>query len=137
MSSWTQTVENPDYQDALRATEGLESPAQGFIRPSKVQGGPTSLSAVILKQNNTIIQLLVKACEKLEDCNTEIKSLKEKARKAKEEDLEDSIQGLTKKLEQISLGSSSKEPVKKAKGSFFVFEDPLKIYEREKKKAQQ
>lgn len=136
MSSWTQTAESTEYRDALEATEELDAPAQGFVRPSRIQGGQASSLTAVLKQNNTIIQLLVKISERLDDCILDLKNLKNKAEKGKEVDLEDSIQDLTKKLEKVSLGGTITEPVKKSKGPFYVFTDPLKIYENEKKKSQ-
>ena len=138
MSSWTQTAESSEYKDALKATESLESPSQGFVKPTQIQktGGPASLSSAIIKQNNTIIQLLVKTNEYLEDCIQNIKHLSSSVSKGKEvpTNFEEVLKDLTGRLEKVSLGDPV-PPKKKKAGPFYVFQDPLEILEQERKKA--
>lgn len=139
MSSWTQTAESSEYKDALKATESLESPSQGFVRPTQIQktGGPASLSSAIIKQNNTIIQLLVKTNEYLEDCSQNIRQLGVNISKGKEvpSNFEETLKDLTGRLEKVSLGDPIPQKKKKS-GPFYVFQDPLEILKQERKKAE-
>lgn len=57
-SNYATTNTTQAYRDAVAATEQIEPPSLGFIRPSEFQG-PTSGSSAIIKQNNTQLQLLV------------------------------------------------------------------------------
>ncbi|KAI3695885.1 hypothetical protein L1987_78888 [Smallanthus sonchifolius] len=127
--SYEQTVNSSIYKEAAKALEQFDSPAIGI---TKVPGVNTSV-----KQNNFVIQLLVKLSEKAEDLQEEIRGLKKEVlnlQKAKEtkEDFQITVDELTRKLEGVQIGD---EKPSKKKGPFYVYEDPLKIFEREKAKS--
>lgn len=131
MTDWKITAATKSYKQSLASTESLDPPSVGFIRP--VQG--INISSV-LKQNNTIIQLLVSISERLEDVQADLSKLrKEVTEKGKaqvvSENLDPILDELQKKLEGLHIGEP--KPQKK-KSPFFVYKDPLKIYESEKRK---
>lgn len=131
MSDWKIAAATKAYRQSLASTESLDPPSIGFLKP--VQG--IGLSSV-LKQNNTIIQLLVSISEKLEDIQADLSNLKKEVTikgkaQATSEDLEPILDELQKKLEGLHIGEP--RPQKK-KSPFFVFKDPLKIYESEKRR---
>ena len=72
MSNWRVTARTEHYLDALKATESIEVPAEGFATPSSSQ----KPHSTIIKQNNTIIQLLIKISENLENCVDTVKDIK-------------------------------------------------------------
>ncbi|KAJ1704481.1 hypothetical protein LUZ63_004260 [Rhynchospora breviuscula] len=135
MSDWRLTAESSVYREALRATESIEEPALGFVKPTEATQRATS---TIIKQNNTIIQLLVKIKEELEDCKDQIRELR-RAKAPEGSDTTDTTEALEQiqnQLKNLRLGppSTSKRPT--ITGKFFVYRDPKKIYEEEKKKIQ-
>ena len=72
MNDWSITAKTEPYKNAIAATESLEEPAVGFVKPLEV--APKATTA-LLKQNNTIIQLLVKISEELLDCKKAIENI--------------------------------------------------------------
>ncbi|KAJ1689907.1 hypothetical protein LUZ63_014062 [Rhynchospora breviuscula] len=132
MSDWRLTAESSVYREALRATESIEEPALGFVKPTEATQRATS---TIIKQNNTIIQLLVKIKEEFEDCKDQIRELK-RAKAPEGSDTTETLEQIQNQLKNLSLGplSISKRPT--ITGKFFVYLDPKKIYEEEKKKVQ-
>lgn len=133
MSDWRTSAATRSYRSSLTFTESIDPPSVGFLKPA--QG--TGLAAVI-KQNNTLIQLLVSISEKLEDIQAEVSTLrKEVTDKGKSraipEDLDPFLEEIQKKLEGFHIGEPKPRPPKK-KSPFFVFTDPLKIYEAEKQR---
>ncbi|KAD4584343.1 hypothetical protein E3N88_21944 [Mikania micrantha] len=130
-----------DYQEAVTATEEIESPTLGFIRPSDFKTGSITLSTAIIKQNNTLIYLVTKQAERLSELGGEVERLKRAVevlgkREVKPVDLEDSIESLTKRLDNLAI--SGKPSASNKKGQIYVFKDPHKIfkeeYEKQKKK---
>lgn len=79
-SNYATTKTTQAYRDAVVATEQIESPSLGFIRPSEFQG-PASRNSTVIKQNNTQLQLLVQIAESLKDIRAELKLLTEQTRK--------------------------------------------------------
>ncbi|KAG6510262.1 hypothetical protein ZIOFF_028271 [Zingiber officinale] len=75
--SYINTKATSSYKEALQATEEIEAPTLGFCRPSEYKGGISSNIALI-KQANTLIQLLVTILEKLEALEERIKKLEAK-----------------------------------------------------------
>ena len=71
MSNWRITSKSSSYLEALKATDSIEELAVGFANPTETPKGTSTL----IKQNNTIIQLLVKFKEELEDCKTAIRRI--------------------------------------------------------------
>lgn len=130
MTDWRIAAATKAYRNSLIATESIDPPSVGFTKPVTGAGLTT-----LLKQNNTIIQLLVSVSEKLEDLQTEVTRLKkEVTEKGKTpvttENLDPILEEIQKKLESFHIG----EQKSKKKSPFFVFKDPLKIYETERQK---
>jgi hypothetical protein len=134
MSNWRITSKSSSYIEALKATESIEEPSVGFVKPTESIKGTTT----IIKQNNTIIQLLVKISEGVEDCKESIQNIRkvvaEQASAGTKSDITSTIEELQKNLNKLSLGEPVPRP-KKKEVPFFVFKDPLKIFEEEKKKS--
>ncbi|GJS59270.1 hypothetical protein Tco_0654054 [Tanacetum coccineum] len=130
-----------EYQEAIQATEDLESPAVGFAKTSDYKGGLTNQVNAVIKQNNTLLYLATKQSQKLVELEEKFDKLKQeihtiKEREVQPADLEDSISSLAKRLDNFSI--SGKLPVKRINGKIHVFEDPNKIFkeqfEKESKK---
>lgn len=136
MNDWRNTARSSIYQEALKATETLEEPSQGFVKPAECTKGATS---ALIKQNNTIIQLLVKIKEELEDCKIAIKRLEAaKTQVPETENLTHSIEDLQKGLQKLNLGetSTSVKKIKRQTGQFFVFKNPKEIFDSVKSQKQ-
>ncbi|KAJ1685823.1 hypothetical protein LUZ63_017213 [Rhynchospora breviuscula] len=105
MSDWRLSANSTNYREALRATETIHPPAVGFVRPQDITGKATEVQ---FKQNNTIIQLLLKLTEEVEDLKVAVKKLE--AVKGKEvtqpNDLSDSLDQIQQQLQKLSLGMS-------------------------------
>jgi hypothetical protein len=133
MSDWRITERSSNYLEALKATESIDDTAAGFVKPTEASKG----TAIVIKQNNTIIQLLVKISEGVEDCKEIVQNIRkvvaEQASAGTKSDISDTIEGLQKSLEKLKLGDPVSKP-KKKEVPFFVFKDPKKIFEEEKKK---
>ena len=129
MNDWSITAKTEPYKKALAATESLGDPAVGFINPKEVPQGTTTTSTVI-RQNNTIIQLLVKISEGIEDIK---KVVTDRTSTGTSSDISRSLADLQNNFQKLSLGEPIK-PKPKPKGPLFVFKDPLKIFEEERKK---
>ncbi|KAG6473555.1 hypothetical protein ZIOFF_067472 [Zingiber officinale] len=104
-----------DYEEALANTEEISSPAIGFI----VAKDATNKD--IDRQNNTIIDLLLKNNEKLDQLL--IKPVSSNS---------EQVATLAKQLEGLTLGVVKAVPPKKE--SFYVYQDPLQIFKKEKEK---
>nr|AYH52621.1 ORF2 [Dioscorea bacilliform AL virus 2] len=114
------------YVEALTLTEDIEPPAVGFGKPLEFKGSVSSYCGAIIKQNNTIIQLLVSLHEKVE-------SIEERLRKVEKKELSlttDLTNDLVSKISQIRLGD---KPIPK-KGVLLVDKDPLVIIREEQEK---
>lgn len=125
---------SPEYQEAVKVTEEIESPSLGFIRPSDHKAGVNSQNTAIIKQNNTLIYLVIKQAQRLEEIGESIERLKRNiealVRKESEPaELDEAIKGLTQRLESLTV--SGKAPVGGKKGPIYVFKDPNKIFEEE------
>jgi hypothetical protein len=132
MSDWRLTAESSIYKEALKATKSIEEPAYGFTKPSDITRNTTS---AIIKQNNTIIQLLVKLREDLEDCKVAIRRIEAaKARASEPEDLTVSIQELQKDLQKLNLGEPSEKKIRKPTDNLFIFKNPKHIFDSVKNK---
>ena len=127
---------SPDYIEALQASQEVESPAVGFSAPSGLQGGQVTLSKEIIKQNNTLIYLVLKQAE-------EVRSLKDQLDKVshnlatfveedrKEKELSDSIADLTKRLGLIATDKAQAPRTKQ--GPIYYYRDPKAIFESQYK----
>jgi len=131
MSDWRLSANSSIYTDALKATETLGTPAVGFVKPTEVTERITSVQ---LKQNNTVLQILIKIKEDLEDLKVAVRRIEAaKAKEAQPEELSTSIDELQKQLSKLSLGAGPSQPrVTKPKGKLFVFKNPQDIFNTEK-----
>lgn len=132
MSDWRIASSTKSYRNSLIATESIDPPSIGFFKPVAGAG-----LATVLKQNNTIIQLLVSVSERLEDLQSDVTKLKKEfAEKGKPqatpENLDPILDEIQRKLEEFHIGDQRSRTTKKS--PFFVFKDPLKIYEAERQK---
>lgn len=78
--NWRLTAESLSYKEAVKSTESTEEPAVVLTKPSEYFKGATTETTTLIKQNNTIIQLLVCVSEKLEDCAENLHQLNLKAK---------------------------------------------------------
>lgn len=126
--SYINTASTSAYKEALTATEQIEEPALGFVKPRdhNREGIQRSVTAVT-KQNNTLIQLVVNLHEK-------INTLEEKIEKLRKEPLQSTgiSADLITKLENLTI--QEREKPKEPRGKRLVFKDPLEIIKAEKKK---
>ncbi|KAG6484143.1 hypothetical protein ZIOFF_060938 [Zingiber officinale] len=100
-----------NFDEALISTEEISSPAIGFICVKE------ATNKDINRQNNTIIDLLLRINFKLDQLLA--KSVPTNT---------EQILSLTKQLEGLTLGKPKK------KEPFYVYQDPLVIYKKEKEK---
>ncbi|QJF45519.1 hypothetical protein KM760_gp2 [Ivy ringspot-associated virus] len=113
------------YREALAATEEIQSPAQGFVRPDEVKGG-ISAAVATTKQLNTIICLLVDLNEKVDDLAARVKVLEDQVKQPVTASVPADVLA---KLNNLTIGRKV-EP----KGQLRVFTDPKVIIEKEKAK---
>ena len=134
MNNWRLSTRSEAYQNALKATESIEEPAEGFIKPSST---PKATSTLI-KQNNTIIQLLIKISENLDDCLDKVKDIRrvvtEKSAGTSSGVSEKVLEDPEKSLQKLNLGEIVPKPKPKP-APFYVYKNPTKIFEEEKRKA--
>ncbi|KAJ1691999.1 hypothetical protein LUZ63_016154 [Rhynchospora breviuscula] len=123
MSDWRLSANSTNYRETLKATESIQSPAVGFVKPQDITGRATKVQ---FKQNNTIIQLLLKLTEEVEDLKVAVRKIE--TAKGKEvtqpDDLSDSLDQIQQQLQKLSLGEPSKAAVPKPKGKLFVLKSP-------------
>lgn len=131
--TYLQSEATLSYKKAVLATESIESPALGFIRPADYKGANTGQAALI-KQNNTLIQLVVDLSEKVTSLSDNIKTLRDEVRQLqKGKEVVDITDDLISKLERLTLGQPEPKP-KEKKGTLRVFKDPFKILDEENAK---
>ncbi|GJV64983.1 hypothetical protein Tco_1475811 [Tanacetum coccineum] len=104
-----------EYQEAILATEDLESPAVGFAKTSDYKGGLTNQVNAVIKQNNTLLYLATKQSQKLVELEEKFDKLKQeihtiKEREVQPADLEDSISSLAKRLDSFSISGKLPKP---------------------------
>ncbi|PKU73629.1 hypothetical protein MA16_Dca009936 [Dendrobium catenatum] len=58
---------NGEYKAALKATDNIEPPSVGFVNPSEARQHSASAFGAMIKQNNTVIQLLLTITERVKD----------------------------------------------------------------------
>ncbi|KAJ4760007.1 ORF II [Rhynchospora pubera] len=123
MSDWRLSANSTIYKEALKAIETIHQPAVGFVRPQDITGRAIDVQ---FKQNNTIIQLLLKLTEEVEDLKAAVKKIE--ATKGKEvtqpDDLTNSLDQIQQQLQKLSLGEPSKPAVPKPKGKLFCVQKP-------------
>ncbi|GJT93550.1 hypothetical protein Tco_1082395 [Tanacetum coccineum] len=100
-----------EYQEAIQATEDLESPAVGFAKISDYKGGLSVQVNTVIKQNNTLLYLATKQSQKLVELEEKFDKLKQEIhtiiKEVQAADLEDSISSLAKRLDNFSISGNS------------------------------
>ncbi|GJU28358.1 hypothetical protein Tco_1166979 [Tanacetum coccineum] len=105
-----------EYQEAIQAIEGIESPAVGFAKTPDYKGGLTIQVNAVIKQNNNLLYLASNQSRKLIELEEKFDKLKQEVHTIIEKeiqpaDLEDSISGLVKRLDNFSISEmSSRRP---------------------------
>ncbi|GKG35309.1 hypothetical protein Tco_0440463, partial [Tanacetum coccineum] len=66
-----------EYQEAIQATEDLESPAVGFVKTSEYKGGLAIQVNAVIKQNNTFLYLAIKQSQKLIELEEKLNKLQQ------------------------------------------------------------
>ncbi|KAG6472621.1 hypothetical protein ZIOFF_070095 [Zingiber officinale] len=109
----------------------LDPPALGFIKPSDY-ASTIAHNAIVIRQHNLQIQLLVQIAEDLRDIKTDMKTVLESHKQGRTS--APSIPNdLITKLSNLTIGPTEKP--KEPKGKILVFKDPLKILKEEKEKT--
>lgn len=111
------------YKEALRATENIDAPSLGFLKPTDYPG-TLSHQAAVIKQHNTQLQLLVQIAEDIRGIRAELQTIREQGQ-AKASTSHGIPEDLITKLSNLSLGPT--ERPKEPKGKILVFRDPLQI----------
>lgn len=128
-----ETENSAVYKQVLAATQDIDPPSVGF---EKADGSIGPTTSKLIKQNNFIIQLLVKTFEEVISLRIDIEILSSRVVSSKEKqqvsDLDESIETLQHQLEKLTLKIESEpEKPKKKTAPFFVYKDPLQIYKEE------
>ncbi|GJZ69172.1 hypothetical protein Tco_0632722 [Tanacetum coccineum] len=97
-----------EYQEAIQATEEIESPAVSFAKTFDYKGGLTNQVNDVIKQNNTLLYLASRQSQKLIELKEKFDRLKKKVytiikKEIQPADLEDSISSLAKRLDNFSI----------------------------------
>ncbi|GJV95587.1 hypothetical protein Tco_1547164 [Tanacetum coccineum] len=105
-----------EYQEAIQATEDLESPAVGFAKTTDYKGGLTNQVNAVIKQNNTLLYFATKQSQKLVELEEKFDKLKQeihtiKEREVQPADLEDSISSLAKRLDRVKEMTSRRPSI--------------------------
>ncbi|GKB89835.1 hypothetical protein Tco_0962107 [Tanacetum coccineum] len=96
---------NPDYVEAKQATEEIETPSIGFAAPSEFKEGTIKTLGALIKQNNTILYLLIKQGEEVKTIREELIEVKGRLKvlekqEAAPQEFGEAIADLTKRLEK-------------------------------------
>nr|QOJ56169.1 hypothetical protein [Rubus yellow net virus] len=139
---WQDTATKETYQKALQATTSLTSnnTGLGFIEPHTFTGG--QLSTNLAKQNNTLIQLLVQALEKVLDLEQAVANLTAQVTRLEktvaEKDTvklpESVLNDLTKEFGKVNIGKGKGiEGTNTSKDkNFYVWKNPFTQYNEQK-----
>ncbi|GKD82191.1 hypothetical protein Tco_1349030 [Tanacetum coccineum] len=97
-----------EYQEAIQATEDLESPAVSFAKTSDYKEGLAVQVNAVIKQNNTLLYLATKQSQKIIELEEKFDKLKQEIhtiveKEVQHADLEDSISSLAKRLDSFSI----------------------------------
>ncbi|GKA11393.1 Orf y [Tanacetum coccineum] len=122
---------NPDYIEAKQATEEIETPSIGFAAPFEFKEGTIKMLGALIKQNNTILYLLIKQGEEVRTIREELIEVKGRLKElekqeATPQEFGEAIADLTKRLEKV--GISEKTLPKSKQGPIYVNQDPSKIF---------
>ncbi|PON52004.1 hypothetical protein PanWU01x14_212470 [Parasponia andersonii] len=123
MTDYHDTQNSATYKQAIKATNQIEEPSLGFVRPADNRGG-TSGSTAIIKQNNTQIQLLVQTVELLKDLQERVKKLETVIQSKPSSSSGTISEDLVEKLSKLSIVEQQPPPKKEPKGTLRVFRNP-------------
>ncbi|KAG6523877.1 hypothetical protein ZIOFF_013764 [Zingiber officinale] len=126
LEAWTSSN---NYKEALKATENIEAPSLGFVRPANHRG-PTLGAIAAIKQANTQIQLLVTILERLEALDERIRRLEAKESSTSTNLPEEVVKNLSDKIKSLSIQEKPRE----GKGKLHVFKDPYDLLKEQTKK---
>ncbi|GJY09824.1 hypothetical protein Tco_0378009, partial [Tanacetum coccineum] len=105
---------NPDYIEAKQATEEIETPSIGFAAPFEFKEGTIKTLGAVIKQNNTILYLLVKQGEEVKSIREDLIEVKGRLKKLEKQEATppqefgEAIADLTKRLEKIGKKMSQR-----------------------------
>ncbi|GJR29799.1 hypothetical protein Tco_1106031 [Tanacetum coccineum] len=105
-----------EYQEAIQATEDIESLVVGFAKTSDYKGGLTNQVNAVIQQNNTLLYLASKQSQKLIKLEEKLDRLKQRVYTIIEKEiqpagLENSISSVAKRLDNFSISEmSSRRP---------------------------
>lgn len=134
MTDFVKQLEDLGYLKALKTVDCIETPAKGFVKPSDHTTTIDLLRAVV-KQNNTLISLLISQGEDIRELQNQVKQIKKQQQQPPEtasKELESSIDELTKRLGGLNLGGEAIIP--KKKGVILVHKNPSDILQAEQQK---
>ncbi|GKD65344.1 hypothetical protein Tco_1307452 [Tanacetum coccineum] len=95
-----------EYQEAIQATEDLESPAVGFVKTTEYKGGLAIQVNDVIKQNNTLLYLAIKQSHKLIELEEKLNKLQQEVHTVIEQEptnLENSISSQAKQFDNFSI----------------------------------
>lgn len=118
------------YKDTLEKIEHLDPPVEGYVWPSYKS---SDLNTLIIKQNNTIIKLLLAIAQQVEDYKTGLDALKRELKANTHQEAR--LKEISERLNKLSLVENPMP--RKDKGPFFVLNDPTEILEEPLKKVPQ
>ena len=120
------TKNSTTYKQALTATREIQPEAAGFIVPSEVLNNSEALG-VLIKQNNTLLYILVNIDQKLGDLDERVSLLERSIGKLKVgQEFSETVHDLSKRLEGIKIAEKETQGFKR---NFRVYKDPQKIFE--------
>ncbi|ABE77343.1 hypothetical protein DMV_gp2 [Dracaena mottle virus] len=127
MSEWRQTQASDTFREALQATESISRSALAFTDPE--QPGP---SKVIIRQLNTLLQLVYQLHLKVDKLQEQVDKLNRKEAAAKEIALPSNlIDEISNKLSTLKI-SEPKSAIIKAPRRTYFFTDPQVILNKER-----
>ena len=128
--SWVQCSSDPNYKEALTATDSLGIP-KGFTFTKELET-PVKASPILASQNNVQLYLILKTLEKVEKIELRLERLEEKLTgKSSNPEISSALEDLKQSLGRIKITESA--PPKAIRKVFFL-NDPKKILEEEQKK---
>ncbi|KAG6479306.1 hypothetical protein ZIOFF_062769 [Zingiber officinale] len=127
MSTFITARNTISYQEAVSATDPIETPSIGFVKPSDFQGVTPGI-ATIIKQNNTKIPLLTQIAKSLMEIQQELRKQNTPHTPLP--------QDLISKLQNLSLGPSKpkEKPGKLRVATTPLFEDQIRNYRRNQRR---
>lgn len=126
---------SPYYLKATQEAEKVDSPALGFLIAREVTSGGAGLLGgvqALIKQNNTIIELLIQLSDHQRNLDQRLSSIERSFGKQTEGVNSEELDSIIKRIENLSLGPQEKP--KETKGKLRVFKDPKVILQEELEK---